>query len=236
MSSYRDHIAGFTKAFVLDRERVALVTIDMQYASASRSSGLGVLLERRGTPEYGAERFDGIEAAVPVIQSLQAAFRRDGLPVIHVTFGAARPDFGDLPLRLRSYAAEINNRVGEREHEILDELRPDAGEVVLRKTTISAFASTGIESLLRTIGRDQVVLTGVSTNSCVDTTGRDASDRGFDCVLATDACAATTAAFHEAAIATFQRLFGRVATASEILKELASPGAETGFNQMEDAR
>ena len=219
---HRDHIARFTKPVTLTPERVALVVIDMQYASASRSHGLATMLERDGTPEYGTERFDAIEAAVPVIRSLEDGFRQVGIPVIHVTFGSARDDFSDLPERVRAYARDTNNRVGQREHEILDELKPVADEIVLRKTTISAFTSTGIESTLRTIGRDQLVLAGVSTNSCVDTTGRDASDRGFDCVLAEDACAATTVAFHDAALATFRRLFGRVARADEILGEVGA--------------
>lgn len=219
---YRDHIARFTKGVTLDPDRAALVVIDMQYASASRSHGLALMLERDGTPEYGTERFDAIDRAVPVIRSLQEGFRRRGLPVIHVTFGSAQEDFADLPERLRAYARETNNRVGQREHEILDELKPSPNELVLRKTTISAFTSTGIEATLRHLDRDQLVVVGVSTNSCVDTTARDAADRGFDCVIAADACAATTVAFHDAALATFRRLFGRVATAAEVLEEIGA--------------
>lgn len=215
-----DHIAGFTKPISLDRRRAIAVVIDMQYASASRMAGLGVMLEREGTPEFGAERFERIEAAVPVIKSVMHGFRSAGLPVLHVMFGSARSDFADLPVRLRAYAQATNNRVGQREHEILDELKPLPDEPVLRKTTISAFASTGIDATLRHLGRDQIVITGVSTNSCVDTTARDAVDRGYECVIVEDGCAATRIAFHDAALATFRRLFGRVATSSEVFDEL----------------
>ncbi|MFY8157971.1 MAG: cysteine hydrolase family protein, partial [Ilumatobacteraceae bacterium] len=83
---------------------------------------------------------------------------------------------------------EFRNFVGSREHEILDELKPLPGEHVLRKTTIGAFASTNIDSLLRALGCEQLYLTGVSTNMCVETTTRMAGNLGFDTYLVPDCC------------------------------------------------
>lgn len=123
---------------------------------------------------------------------------------------------------MRRLARATNNRVGTREHEILDELKPQQGELVVRKTTISGFSSSGLEATLRTLGTSCLVFSGISTNMCVDTTARDAADRGFKCVLVEDCCGAAKQSYHEAAQITFQRLFGRVASSEEIMGELAN--------------
>ena len=64
---------------------------------------------------------------------------------------------------------DTDNYEGSREHEIIDELKPVEGEWVVNKTSIGAFASTGLDHLLRSLGREQLYMTGVSTNMCVET-------------------------------------------------------------------
>ena len=94
------------------------------------------------------------------------------------------------------------------------------GEPVLNKTTMSAFHSSGFERLLRAWGVELLLFTGISTNSCVQGTARDAADRGFSCVLVEDACGAASQALHDAACTNFARLLGRVASTTEVLREL----------------
>jgi len=120
---------------------------------------------------------------------------------------------------------EFRNFVGSREHEILDELKPAPGEHVLRKTTIGAFASTNIDSLLRALGCEQLYLTGVSTNMCVETTAREAADRGYLVTLVEDACGTTHEDLHQVTMRNFQRLFGRVRATDAALDELHAPVA-----------
>jgi nicotinamidase-related amidase len=110
--------------------------------------------------------------------------------------------------------------VGSRDHEILDELKPVPGEHVLRKTTVGAFASTAIDSLLRSLDVDQLYMVGVSTNMCVETTAREAADRGYQVTLVEDACATTFEDLHQVTLRNFQRLFGRVAATDQVLAEL----------------
>jgi nicotinamidase-related amidase len=110
--------------------------------------------------------------------------------------------------------------VGSRDHEILDELKPVPGEHVLRKTTVGAFASTAIDSLMRSLGVDQLYMVGVSTNMCVETTAREAADRGYQVTLVEDACATTFEDLHHVTLRNFQRLFGRVAATDQVLAEL----------------
>jgi biuret amidohydrolase len=217
-----DYMVSYTQHFELTAARAALIIVDMQYASGSRTEGLGRRLAEEGREEYGRERFDNIERMVPNLVRLLGFFREAELPVIYLAIGSQHPEFIDVPEHMRNLVQSTNNRVGSREHEVLDELKPRPGELVIRKATISAFSSTGIESTLHALGRDHLVFTGISTNMCVDTTARDAADRGFKCVLVEDCCAAAKQSYHDAALVTFQRLFGRVLSSSEVFQELTS--------------
>ncbi len=218
----RDYASLFNPPFALDRSKVALVVVDMQYASASRRDGLGALLKAKGLEDRGTYRFDRIEQVVtPTIQRLLAAFRREKLPVIYLTVGSELPDFTDMLPGMRRFAEAIGNTEGAREHRILDDLKPLPGEAVVNKTTMSAFHSSGFERLVQAMGRSQLCFTGVSTNSCVEGTARDAADRGFQCVIVEDGCGAAAAELHDATCRNFARLLGRVATSQEVLEELA---------------
>lgn len=216
-----DYANLFNPPFELDRRSVALVVVDMQYASASRRHGLGALLTAKGLEDRGTYRFDRIEQVVtPTVQRLLVAFRREKLPVIYLTVGSELPDFSDMLPSMRRFAEAIGNTEGAKEHRILDELAPLAGEAVVNKTTMSAFHSSGFERLIQAMGCTQLCFAGVSTNSCVEGTARDAADRGFQCVIVADGCGAASAQLHDATCRNFARLLGRVATAREVLGEL----------------
>jgi biuret amidohydrolase len=221
MATPADYAHQFNPGFALDPRQVALVVVDMQYASGSRDHGLGRNLKARGQEALGAYRFDRIERTViPAIQRLLAVFRTRGLRLVYLTVGSELPDYSDLLPHMRAFAESARNTRGNPEHEILDALAPRPGEAVMNKTTMSAFHSSGFERLMRTWGVEQLVFTGISTNSCVEGTARDAADRGFRCLLVEDACGAASQALHDATCVNFARLLGRVATSAEVLAEL----------------
>jgi nicotinamidase-related amidase len=206
----------------INASRAALVMIDMQYATGSRQGALARKLQAEGST-VGEYRFHRIEQSVlPNTLRLRAHFTQLQRPVLHVTIGAARPDALDAPIHMRKLFVEFQNHVGSRQHEIVDELKPLPGEHVLRKTTIGAFASTGIDSLLRALGCEQLYLTGVSTNMCVETTAREAADRGYLVTLVEDACGTTHEDLHQVTMRNFQRLFGRVRSCADALRELGA--------------
>lgn len=217
----RDYAAQFNPPFGLNAGKTALVIIDMQYASGSRHHGLGALLQARGEASLGAYRFDRIETVVvPTIARLLARFRAHGLPVVFLTVGSQLPDFSDLLPSMRAFARAIGNTAGTLEHRILEELSPRRGEPVLNKTTMSAFHSSGFERTVQALGATQLCFTGISTNSCVEGTARDAADRGFQCVIVEDGCGAAAQTLHDATCVNFARLLGRVANADTVLSEL----------------
>jgi nicotinamidase-related amidase len=220
MTAPADYIRAYMTERPIDLSRAALVMIDMQYATGSRQGALARKLQAEGS-RVGDYRFARIEQQVlPNTLRLRTHFSQLGRPVLHVTIGAAHAGALDAPLHMRRLFNEFQNFVGSREHEILDELKPLPGEHVLRKTTIGAFASTNIDSLLRALGCEQLYLTGVSTNMCVETTAREAADRGYGVTLVEDACGTTHEDLHQVTMRNFQRLFGRVRSCDEALAEL----------------
>jgi nicotinamidase-related amidase len=215
-----DYIRAYMPERPIDSSRAALLIIDMQYATGSRQGALARTLQAQGST-VGEYRFNRIEGSVlPNTQRLRDLCGRLQRPVLHVTVGAAHADALDAPAHMRKLFVSFANFVGSREHEILDELKPRAGEHVLRKTTIGAFASTNIDSLLRALGCEQLYLCGVSTNMCVETTAREAADRGYLVTLVEDACGTTHEDLHQVTMRNFQRLFGRVRSTDEALHEL----------------
>lgn len=215
-----DYIRAFTVERKPDPARSALVLIDLQYATGSRQGALGRRLKALGsaTADYRFERIERF--VVPNARRLLDAWRAARRRVLFVTIGATLPDCSDAPPHMRKLFLELENYAGSREHEIVDELRPLRGEAVVNKTSNGAFATSGIDSVLRAWNCDQLYLLGVSTNMCVDTTAREAADRGYAVTLIEDACGTTQPMLHEAAMINFQRLFGRVRSTDQVLKEL----------------
>lgn len=223
--SWREDVAAlpsFAPAeFELAAARTALVVVDMQYVDAHRDYGLGKSL-RETHPAVWAYYFTRIEElVVPNTRLLLEAFRDRRMRVIHLTVGPVLPDGGDLlPLRRPRTAPgleSLNFHRGTFEHRILEELTPLEDELVINKTSRGAFNSTAIERTLLNLGIDALVVAGVSTSSCVETTARDAADRGFRTVIVEDATAELDEASHDATLRQFAHRWGRVWTTDETL-------------------
>lgn len=214
-----DYKLKFT--FVLEPKKTAFIPIDLQYASACRTTGFGKILKEQGNEELGKYRFDRVEQVViPNVQKLLASLRKHRLRIIYITVGSEMPDYSDIVPDKLSLTKAFNNRRGEREHEILDEIKPIPGELVINKTTADAFISSSIDSVLRTMGIEYCLFAGVSTQICVESTIRDAADRGYKCIVLEDACADNKEEYHNNALGAFRRFYGRVCTTDEVIKEL----------------
>jgi nicotinamidase-related amidase len=217
-----DAVSEHTCGFELDARTTALIVIDMQYASASRTAGFGRWLDERGRSAEGAYRFDRIERLlVPNIGRLLAFFRRHDLPRVFIRLAAQMERCRDLGPRLRSLEVAFGNFGESRECDLLDELAALPSEPILTKLSASAFSSTGIDALLRNLDVRSIICTGVSTSQCVDLTARDAADRGYDVVIVEDAVAEDRADFHAWTLEQFTRLFGRVEATDTVIAELS---------------
>ena len=173
--------------FALDPARVALVVIDMQ-RDFIEPGGFGAVL---------GNDVSRLTAIVPTVGALLALFRGHGLPVIH-TREAHRPDLSDCPPAKRLRGApglRIGDEgamgriliAGEPGNAILPELAPLPGEIAIDKPGKGMFWATGLHERLQSMGITQLVFAGVTTEVCVQTSMREANDRGYDCLLIEDA-------------------------------------------------
>ena len=214
--------------FEVDWTRAALVLIDMQNYGCNPDVGLMAMLSQR-YPEIARYYLPRVtETAVPNAQRLLEAFRAAHGRIVFTRHGPLLADGSDMiPRRRRrdvealatSGAPALWSR-GTFEHELIAALAPAAGELVLDKNTSSAFNSTGVEWLLRNMGVETLVVAGVATDMCVETTARDAADRGFNVIVAEDATATFFEHHHRAALSSFARVFGQVWDTDRVLTAL----------------
>jgi biuret amidohydrolase len=173
------------------------------------------------------------KAIAPTKKVLEAA-RGKKMLVIHTREGH-RPDLGDLPPskklrgRLKAGIGDPGpmGRIlvrGEYGHDIVDELKPAAGEPVVDKPGKGAFYATDLDSILRNRGIRQLVVCGVTTEVCVNTTVREANDRGYDCLVLEDCVGSYFPRFQEAALEMIKAqggIFGWVSVSKRFLEALA---------------
>ncbi len=217
-----DYVGQFNAERITEPARSALVIVDMQYATGHPSGPLAAKMKAEGN-SVTDWRFERIETLViPNTQRLIKAMRAAGGKVIYITIGAALPECSDAPVHMRSFFQSVSNYEGQRAHQIIEELAPEPGDPIVRKTSIGAFASTGLDHLLRTMDREHLFMVGVSTNMCVETTAREAADRGYAVTLVEDACATTHKELHEGTMRNFARFFGKVRATDEVLALLTS--------------
>lgn len=227
-----NYIDRFTRPVAVDPADTALVVVDMQYASGSRSRGLGKYLAEHGQLEEAAYRFDRIEKLiVPNIRKLLDAWRAAKAPVVYLKVGSRKADLSDAPPHLRRFFEITNNFAGSPENEIVEELAPQPDEPVVFKNTMGAFASSDLGETFERLRVKTAVYVGVSTNNCVDTTAREAADRGYGSILVSDATGTCSDRMQEVTLESFRRLWGRVDTADALIAELrehaAVPGAQS---------
>ena len=207
--------------FELDPKTTALMIIDMQYVDAHPDYGLGPVL-RKEYPEVASYYFKRLsESVIPNLTRLIEFFRHNRLMIVYITVGPVLPDGSDETLLRRQRKESVRKALsfsqGTFEHTILQEIKPQVGELVINKTSVGAFNSTAIDQILRNMGVESLIITGVVTNACVETTARDAADRGYKCVLVDDALAAHSQEFHDSTLRNFSVIFGQVRTSKEIL-------------------
>jgi ureidoacrylate peracid hydrolase len=212
--------------FDVEIEKTALLIVDMQYLDAHPDYGLGLTAKENGAFGLLQEYFDDVAAIVPRIQRLLATCRRTGLEVIHVCISPNTRDARDCPVVTRM--RKLRPPKGTRETEILDELKPEGDEIVLTKITSSAFLSTSLDLILHNLDVDTLIVCGVITNGCVESTVRDGRDLGYKVIVVGDACATWTRDMHERSLRWMAGSFGNVRTTDDILAEIDTKAAVSG--------
>lgn len=220
--------------FEADWRRAALVVIDMQNYGCNPEVGQGPMLAEQH-PEIARYYVPRItETVVPNARRLLEGFRAAGRRVVFTRHGPLLADGSDMIARRRRRDVESLALRGAPalwprgtfEHEVVAALAPEAGELVIDKNTSSVFNSTGLEWLLRNMEIETLVLVGMATDMCVETTARDAADRGFNVIVVEDATATYFEHHHRAALSAFARVFGQVWDTARVLDALSAPRPE----------
>jgi nicotinamidase-related amidase len=194
-------IAARPYAFSFEPASTALLVIDMQRD----------FIERGGFGEALGNDVSRLAAIVPTVRDLLGWARAHGIRVVHTREGH-RPDLADCPLAkrqrgrptLRIGDAGPMGRIlvdGQPGNDIVPDLAPRAGETVIVKPGKGAFYATPLDELLRSQQITHLILAGVTTEVCVQTTMREANDRGFECLLVEDATESYFPEFKQATLA-----------------------------------
>ena len=202
----------------IDPRHAALLIVDVQNYTARRDGGE---YRELGAREIG-ERFGFFfrsldETAVPNLARLQAACRKGGIEVLYTVIESLTRDGRDRSLDYKISGLHVPK--GSWDAQMLDAIAPAGDEIVIPKTSSSPFISTNIDYVLRNLGVRSLILAGILTDQCIDSSARDACDLGYLVTIATDACATLSRERHEWALRN-NRGYARQRTTAELVAEI----------------
>ena len=203
----------------LARDNTALLCIDVQYMDAHPDFGLGARAKALGLHDKLGYYWSRLgELVIPNMQRVLAAARKAGIEVIHVRVATQTADGRDNTLRYK--ALGLTTPRDTKDAQILPEVAPEEDEIVISKVTSSVFNSTNIDRLLRNLGIKNLILMGVVTNGCVESSARSATELDYGTIVVEDATAAMAPQLHEQSILSMSYKDASIRSSDEVVKAL----------------
>ena len=214
MSDFRDPFE--TASWPLEAGRTVLVNVDLQ----------NDFLHPDGWYAKSDIDIAHMRRVIEPTKELVGACRGAGVPVVWTRHGTHGLEDGGPFMQLRPALRDGGLRIGTWGYEILAELEPRAEDWFVAKSRLSSFFQTNLELVLRGLGAETVLITGVLTNQCIGATCKDALFRDFKPIVVEDCTGTTLPHLHEPAIEMMRVGWGQVNTLEETLAELAAFAAE----------
>lgn len=204
-----------------EKEKTALLVIDMQYVDAAKGYGVFKQAEKLGISDAVQYYFDRIQyKLIPNIQRLLKYCRENGIEVIFTKIESLTQDGRDRSLEHKLIG--VHAPKGSKEGKILEDIEPKGDEIVLPKTASGVFNATNIDYVLNNIGIDTLIMVGVVTNECVETAARDAADRSYKVIVVEDCCAALSEDYHKSSLESLKHTYARIRSTDEVIDWLGS--------------
>src|SRR5881392_1338560 len=223
---------------VIDPARTAVIVVDMENDFAAK----GGMFDRAGADISGAQK------AIAPIAKVLAGARQSGLKIIYLKMGY-RPDLSDLgPNDSVNRIRHLKFGVGQKiqapdgresrvlirdtwDTDIVPELKPQASDIVIYKTRFSGFYQTDLDATLKKFGIKYLIVTGVTTSICVESTVRDAMFRDYLCVMLRDCMSEPIGhdlprTNHDASLLNAEVLLGWVSDSDQLIKALAAKASQ----------
>lgn len=221
LSFYYETMKDFPD-FIVDPKKTALLIVDMQKEFVSREIGEAIVYKAAGEWERWLPFHDRLDdIVIPNNMKLLEYFREHGMLATFGRIACLRPDGEDRsPVQKSEGWNGIFLYANTVEAEMIDELKPLPEEIVVNKTTDSVTLGTNYSQLIRNIGIDTVVVTGIVTDQCVAGTVRSLADEGFRVICVEDACAAPDMALHDAELKIMNQIYCQVLSTEETIAVL----------------
>ncbi|WZL72162.1 cysteine hydrolase family protein [Clostridiaceae bacterium 35-E11] len=204
----------------LDPKKTAMLIVDMQNEFVSRDYGEAVMFKEMGEWERWIPFHDRLDdIVIPNTKRLISKFRENGMEVTYGRIACLKKDGSDrsevqksegwngMLIPVDSYGAQM-----------VKELEPLGDEIVVNKTTDSVVNGTNYTRLIKNMGIETIIVTGIVTDQCVASTVRDLADAGFKIIVAEDCCASATDELHYAELKIMNIIYCNVMSTDEIIE------------------
>lgn len=207
----------------LDRDTTAVLCVDLQYQYLHPDFGTGARAKDRGITDFLSDYWPRVhDFVIPNAATLQQAARAAGIEVIHVRIASITADGRDSSRRYRRLGNA--SPADSKSAQIVPAVAPVGDELTFIKVTSSPFNSTNIDRILRNMGISNLVVVGVLTNGCVESTVRSAAELDYGVYVVEDATAAIAPQLHEHSILSMGYKDAAVTSTADIVRMLRRIG------------
>jgi nicotinamidase-related amidase len=218
-SFIQSKLPGNMPEIILEREKTAVLVIDVQYMNAHREGKYGRWAKEQGIEDQIDWYFSRLEQlTVPSIKALLKAARKTGVQVIYTRVAALTQDGREMGWRYKAW--QMTDHVDSHEAQVLEELAPLPDDLVITKTCTSVFLGSHLDRYLRNMGIKCLIVCGVATNGCVESAVRDASDLEYWILLPEDACATLSQKDHDISVNAMHPLYAQAMSTAAVIEKI----------------